>query len=167
MRKLRNVPAITAEELREILSYDPDTGEFRWKVKRTGGVKCGDVAGYTDLNGYNIIKVKGKLYKSHRLAWMYMYGCFPKDYTDHINGIKTDNRISNLRESNNRENQCNQTRHRSGKLPGCTHRKRTKRRNERWITAISIDGVSKHIGCFSSEEAAHHTYLIWKHNLGL
>jgi hypothetical protein len=153
---------LTAEELKEVLSYDPDTGEFRWKV-RTAVRNIGDLAGYFDSNGYRRIQVNHNDYKAHRLAWLYVNGSFPKHFIDHINGKKGDNRISNLREATMRENQCNRKLHRDGRLHGTCYSKQI----NRWISSIRIGERRKHIGCFSSEEAAHHTYLIWKHNLGL
>lgn len=153
---------ITAEELREVLSYDPDTGVFRWKVKSLKR-NIGDVAGYWDSLGYNRIQVNHKEYKAHRLAWLYTTGSFPKHFIDHINGKTGDNRISNLREATMRENTCNKKSHRDGRLQGTCYLKRI----NRWSSSIRIGGYRKQLGTFSSEEAAHHTYLIWKHNLGL
>lgn len=154
-------PLITAEELREMLSYDPDTGAFKWKVKRKGRKSFG-VSGSYD-GKYSQIGINYKTYLSHRLAWLYVHGSFPKGQLDHINGIRFDNRIANLRESNQRENCCNRKTHREGKLPGCSYIPNSRK----WQAVISIDGKRKSLGYFSSEEAAHHTYLIWKHNLGL
>jgi len=94
---------ITQERLKELLHYDPDTGVFRWKVNR-GGVKAGDVAGSIDGHGYLRIRMDGKIYSAHRLAWLYVYGEFPPNLIDHINGVITDNRISNLRPASRKQN---------------------------------------------------------------
>ena len=163
MRTRRNGTPITAEKLREILSYDPDTGEFRWKVRTSRRTNIGDVAGSLSKYGYNCIMIKKKHYFAHRLALLYTTGSYPKHEIDHINGNRVDNRINNICEVTRRENQCNRKSHRAGRLQGTSY----VNRNQRWVAQIQIDGKHKHLGYFSSEEAAHHTYLIWKHNLGL
>ncbi len=95
---------LTAEYLRSILHYDQETGIFTWKVRTARRVKAGDVAGCSDGDGYRLIKVQSRLYKAHRLAWLYIHGSWPKDQIDHINRIRTDNRIANLREVSNKQN---------------------------------------------------------------
>jgi len=96
---------ITQSELKEFLHYDQDTGIFTWKVSR-GKVKVGKIAGFTDSNGYLIIRIKETNYYSHRLVWLLIYGKFPS-VIDHINGIKNDNRLCNLRECTLQQNQWN------------------------------------------------------------
>ena len=100
---------LTAERLREVLAYDPDTGVFTWKARTSpfSRVNVGDVAGNLRRDGYIEICVDGRKHQSHRLAWLYVYGEWPADQIDHINGIRTDNRIANLREANNAENHHN------------------------------------------------------------
>lgn len=88
--------------LRE-LSYDPETGVFRWKVSRRG-VKCGSIAGCVTRNGYTLITLLGDQYMAHRLAWLVYYGQWPKAHIDHINGRRSENQIANLREATTAEN---------------------------------------------------------------
>ena len=78
------------ETIKNILSYDKDTCIIKRIDRKNGN-------GSLDKDGYLIIKIKGKQYKAHRLAWLYEFGSFPNTNIDHINGIRTDNRISNLR----------------------------------------------------------------------
>jgi hypothetical protein len=85
--------------LRKLLSYDAKTGIFYWKEGRRGRVRKGDVAGTKNKQGYVCIFVDRKNYLAHRLAWLYMYGEEPPAIIDHINGVRDDNRISNLREA--------------------------------------------------------------------
>ena len=88
---------ITQERLKERLNYDPDTGVFTWAVRGKGIKEIGCRAGTFDASGYIVIMIDAKQYKSHRLAWLYIHGEFPPDQIDHINRIKDDNRIKNLR----------------------------------------------------------------------
>jgi len=93
---------LTQERLKELLHYDPETGVFT-------RVKTGKVSGHVDVVGYCTLGIDYKIYKAHRLAWLYVYGVWPSDMVDHINNVKSDNRIINLREANNTQNQHNQT----------------------------------------------------------
>jgi hypothetical protein len=97
---------MTQEEVCQLLDYDPDTGVFRW---REGNCRrsAGDVAGNLMHDGrYERIGIGGRSYLSHRLAWFYVYGEWPKEI-DHINRNKRDNRIANLRAVTRKENQLN------------------------------------------------------------
>lgn len=96
------------KELKKILSYDKETGVFTWKINISRKVRKGDIAGMVNSEGYRRIGIKGKSYLSHRLAWLYEYGHFPKNETDHINHYKTDNKICNLRDVTGQENQKNE-----------------------------------------------------------
>ena len=87
---------IDCNQLREILEYQPETGLFFWKKKRNG-ISVGQLAGGKDRDGYIRIRIDNVKYAAHRLAWMYIHNDFPKNFIDHINGIKSDNRICNLK----------------------------------------------------------------------
>ena len=77
---------ITQAELKEQLDYNPETGVFTWKVANSNRNKVGGVAGCLHkFTGYNVIRINKKGCKSHRLAWLYVYGEFPKGFIDHIN----------------------------------------------------------------------------------
>jgi hypothetical protein len=94
---------LTQARLKELLDYNPDTGIFTRKVSRPG-FRVGDVAGSLTERGYIKIGIDGKNYSAHRLAWLYVHGKSPDNCIDHINGVRDDNRISNLRDVTSQEN---------------------------------------------------------------
>jgi hypothetical protein len=94
---------LTVERLRELLTYDPETGELRWRVTRRRAAK-GSLAGTLNRNGYRNIEVEQRCYKAHRLAWLYVTGEWPKETIDHINCKRDDNRWANLRQATTAEN---------------------------------------------------------------
>ena len=87
---------LTQEEVRRLLDYDPETGELRWKEWKKG--RKMDVAVGATSYGYLVIRINGRLYRNHRVIWLWYYGYFPENEIDHINRVKSDNRLSNLRE---------------------------------------------------------------------
>ncbi len=107
---------LTQEELKTQLHYNPETGIFIRLI--SGGnnkYKVGSVAGGFDALGYIAINISGKKYKAHRLAWFYIHGEWPKDKIDHINCIRSDNKIKNLRESTQQENCFNSCKRKNNK----------------------------------------------------
>ena len=97
---------MTPDELKAALSYDALTGTFT-RLTSAGGKQVGSVAGTVDAYGYLVITLNKKIYKAHRLAWMYTYGAWPSGDIDHINQDKQDNRIENLRVSTPAQNKLN------------------------------------------------------------
>jgi hypothetical protein len=100
-------PSLTQSQLKELLHYDPDTGIFTNLVTRNRGALIGNQAGYLAPKGYVIISIKRIKYQAHRLAWFYVYGVWPIKQLDHINRIKNDNCIFNLREATISQNHQN------------------------------------------------------------
>ena len=100
---------LTQDRLKELLHYDPETGVFTRRVS-AGGKKAGSIAGADHNMGYRQISIGGKLYLAHRLAWLYVHGEWPGVCIDHINQVKNDNRIANLRDVPWGVNQENRTR---------------------------------------------------------
>ena len=97
---------LTQLRLKELLDYDPETGVFTWIKPRTG-VPLGAEAGSMTHDGYRRIVVDQQEYRAHRLAWLYVYGEMPSGVIDHINRVRDDNRISNLRDVTCRVNSHN------------------------------------------------------------
>ncbi len=102
-------PELTAEELRELLNYDQETGIFTRKVSTSNRVKVGAVAGCSGGDGYLLIMVQSRLYQAHRLAWLHTHGVWPKGQIDHINRDRSDNRIANLRDVTQKQNLQNRS----------------------------------------------------------
>jgi hypothetical protein len=154
---------ITHEQLKEALSYDAETGLFTWAQRRTNGAE--GLAGSNPDGRYITISIKRKRYYAHRLAWFFVHGEWPKNQIDHINGIKTDNRIANLREITRAENQQNQRQaHKDAKttrLLGACRCTFTKR----WQAHIQVNGKQKNLGRFDTAEEAHAAYLAAKREL--
>lgn len=156
---------ITQEQLHALLSYDGETGEFRWKVKASIRSPAGSIAGTINKLGYVVFRICGgkKLYLAHRLAWLYVYGKMPKHGIDHIDGNRSNNAISNLREATPAENSQNL----------CERRKDSKwpigvgfyARYGRWTARIHKNEVEKFLGYFDSPESAHAAYLAAKKEL--
>jgi hypothetical protein len=97
---------LTVERARELLSYNLDTGIFVW-LKSKGAAKKGSTAGSVNSKGYLHIKINGKNYKAHALAWLFVHGEYPSCELDHRNRIKIDNWIDNLRLSTRSNNNFN------------------------------------------------------------
>lgn len=135
-----------------------DVGNLIWK-HRTDVFKgwnaryAGKLAGYIKKSdGYHCVKINGRKYLSHRVIWMMYYGIWPQDQLDHINRIRTDNRIDNLREVNNQKNQFNRN-------IGCNNTSGTtgvsfEEQNQKWHSRIGVNGQSLHLGYFPSKEDA-------------
>lgn len=155
---------LTAERLRELLHYDPETGVFTWRVNRGGPAKAGSRAGNVNrVLGYLQIRVDRVLYYGHRLAWLYVHGEWPADQQDHVNGMRDDNRLVNLRECTPAEN-CQNLSIRVSNTSGhigvswCSER-------GKWHARIAVGNRHKHLGRFNSTEAAAAAYQEAKREL--
>lgn len=156
---------ISAKYARECFSYNPVTGVLTWKADRPAhhfptshgrntwrGRNAGKVAGSIGNQGYRVVTVGGKFELAHRLIWLMVTGELPKHETDHINGDRLDNRLSNLRAVTTQENQrnaamqCNNT---SGHV-GVDWNKAS----NKWRARIKIDGKQKYLGGFTDIEDA-------------
>lgn len=146
---------ITQKELKELLHYDENTGIFTWLVSKAKSIKIGDIAGKLQHTGYISIKINKKEYLAHRLVWLYIKGEWPKNQIDHINGIRDDNRIENLRNVTHRENHQNRIKHRDGHLVGTTYDKQ----RQKWKSQIQINGRQKSLGHYNTQQDAHEAYL--------
>jgi hypothetical protein len=155
---------MTVDELRQAVSYDPETGVFIWTKKRCGRCRIGSKAGAQRLDGYIEIYIHGKTYKAHRLAWLYMNGEWPSHQIDHIDGDRANNRIKNLRDLTKVLNMQNQRRpqksNTSGYLGVSWQRAKCK-----WEARISVGGVRHFLGTHPTAEDAYVAYLDAKRQL--
>ena len=149
------------EELREWVDYCPKTGVFTRK-KPAGNTKAGSVIGNIDAKGYLKAMVLGKYVKLHQLAWFYSFGVWPKQL-DHINQVKTDNRIGNLRDVDTSTNCLNQTGPRKNNAlreQGVHQIKKT----GRFRACCNVQGKKHHLGVFATQEEAAYVYQTFKQN---
>lgn len=156
---------VDIELARSLLSYDPDTGILRWKVRRGSHVMPGDVAGVTDNGaGYCRVKVQKKRIYTHRLIWAMMTGYWPEKHIDHVNRVRSDNRWGNLREAEVWQNGGNKSvmrRNISGMKGVCTDN------NGRYRARICVKGQKMGLGSFRSPESAADAYRkAAKHHFG-
>ena len=150
---------ISAERLRELLSYDPDTGEFTWAIARPKCIPGTQAGNSSHPRGYIQIRVDRRRYYAHRLAWLYMTGAWPAGEIDHINGIRSDNSFSNLRSVTRAENSQNLLRANTGSKVGLLGVSVRHQNPELFVAQIRIDGKPTCLGFFHSKEEAHEAYL--------
>lgn len=148
--------SLTHEMLTEALDYDPETGVFRWKIDRGTHTKAGNIAG-TINRGYGQLCINKKLFASHRVAWFYVHRRWPVAELDHINLVRTDNRIENLREVTKKENNRNVRikKHNTTGYKGVCRSANGKR----FTAYITVDYETNYLGTFDTEEEAHAAYV--------
>lgn len=145
---------LSAETLRTLLNYDPETGIFTWRSEH-GNWRIGQVAGYPDRNGtyrYRRIHLCGRIYRAHRLAWLWMTGDWPPDGIDHRNLNPKDNRWANLRAADQSQNMANQ------KPRAACGFKGVKQNGRRWHARIRKDYRYISLGSFATAEEAYAAY---------
>jgi hypothetical protein len=142
---------ITQQELKEILNYDKDTGIFTWKIAISNRVYVGKEVSSKRNTGYISIGIKNKDYLVHRLAWLYVYGYLP-NYIDHVNNIRADNRIENLREVTKTQNNQNSAirKNNTSKVKNVTWHKQCKK----WHVSICANNKRMSFGLYNDLELA-------------
>jgi hypothetical protein len=164
--------SLTQERLKELLDYDPETGHFTWRMNRyngTGGLRstAGSRAGAAGhctrrdgltprLQVYWFITIEGRLYRAHRLAFLYMLGRWPSSEVDHKDGDSINNRWANLREATSGQNSANSKRRRDNKsgFKGVS-----RARNGRWRADIRVNKRQIYLGLYRDPQAAHEAYV--------
>ncbi len=148
---------MTPDDVKAMMAYDPQTGNFIWKVRR-GQAAVGKIAGTPHNQGYIQIKVGEKVILAHRLAWFVTYGEVPSCDIEHINGNKLDNRIANLRLATRSQNMANKGPNRNSRsgLKGVYYFKRT----GKWVAGFRKDGLRIHVGYFDTAEEAAEAHRV-------
>lgn len=141
---------ITQWDIQQELSYNPDTGIFR-RMKNQSQMRIGDIAGH-ERRGYICIRMFGKKYYAHNLAWLYMTGRFPELILDHIDGDGLNNRWNNLREATLSQNSMNAklSKNNTSGYKGvswCNNKKM-------WRASIYFEGKSINLGGFKDVHEA-------------
>lgn len=141
-------PHISLEDAQRHLRYNPATGGF----DRISGASAGKKVGRLDGKGYIQIGVCGRKYMAHRLAWWLHYREWPKDQIDHLNGVKTDNRICNLEVVDQTTNLLRRGRRKDNTsgVPGVCRHKATRK----WVAYICVNKKPRHLGVFDAKQEA-------------
>lgn len=145
--------SLTVERLKEVLHYDLNTGLFIWLKSTNNKILIGSVAGGLDEKGYLRIKIDGKKYRAHRLAWFYVTGVWPIEI-DHKDLNKSNNKFNNLREATRSQNASNgkvRKHNRSG-VRGVSQR------GNRFYVEIMSNKKRYRIGVYNTLEEAKEAY---------
>lgn len=152
---------LTAEYVRSILDYDPQTGVFTWKTRiglpnKWNAKHAGMAAGHVTRVGYRVIGIDRTDRYAHRLAWLCMTGDWPEKFIDHRDCNRGNNIWENLREADKSGNARNTKRPKTNTsgLKGATWSVHAKT----WKSQITIDGRVKNLGYFPTKQAAHLAY---------
>jgi hypothetical protein len=157
---------LTQERLKELLHYDPETGDFRWRVNVSSTGRAGEVAGCSkSRDSYIVIRLDRRLYLAHRLAFLYMEGQFPPRLVDHRDTVKSNNRWGNLRHASKGQNAQNkvvaQSNNRISGLLGIYWSEQ----HGKWGAKVVVDRRQHHGGFHETPEAAHQAYVELKRTL--
>lgn len=144
---------------KELFDYDASTGILTWKIGQRAGLQAGGI----NANGYLRVFACRREYMVHRIIFLYIYGHWPNNLIDHINKNTTDNRIENLREATNGQNQQNRKAQKNNKSGLIGVRWHT--RDFVWESYISKDKKSHYLGRFKTAEDAHAAYADAKYRL--
>jgi hypothetical protein len=157
---------LNCERLKQLLDYDPETGEFRWRIRTDcDNRRVGTIAGAPNdsRKGRNRrrIRIDGTKYYASRLAWLYVTGRWPTAQIDHKDLDVANNRFTNLREATASESAQNR-----GTRPRRMGQKKTSRFKgvhwaiaaNKWVARVGLNGRQRHLGCFDNEEEAYAAY---------
>lgn len=153
---------VSLQRLKSALHYDQHTGIFTWRIDASPRAMAGSRAGCSGNRPYEQIAIDGRPYLSHRLAWLYMTGSWPRFQIDHVNGNGKDNRFCNLRDvtpSMNSENRRKAYRTNKTRYLG------VRENYGKYEASIGVGGEYIRIGRFPDPESAHAAYIEAKRRL--
>jgi len=139
--------------LKSIFSYDPLTGDIRWKIDANSRARAGAIAGcIRDGGRYRSVSVFGKRYQAHRIAWAIFHGEWPEKFIDHIDGNGLNNQIKNLRDVSHQTNCMNLARSKvnTSGVSGVYWHKKAKK----WHAQVSHKGRVHYLGLFEKIDDA-------------
>jgi hypothetical protein len=145
---------LTAQRLRELVHYSPESGE----ITRLVGPNKGQIKRKPNRSGHMVASIGGHECLVHRLIWLYMTGDWPDGMLDHINGIPSDNRWCNLRQSDAVLNQQNRRRANKNSTSGLLGASWSKEK-QKWVARLYSRGKYMHLGYFRTPQEAHAAYI--------
>lgn len=158
--------SVSIQDLRDGIAYDPSTGNAVWmprEVPMFGGtlrglarwnkIFSGRIVGSNDKNGYRRVNLAGRDWFVHRVVWAIYYGEWPVGCIDHINTVRDDNRISNLRQCTKAENSRN-----SRLVRSASGFRGVVSNGPKYQAQIRANGRGIYLGLFASPEAAAIAY---------
>jgi hypothetical protein len=146
---------LSFEEVDELLAYDPENGSLTWKVD-AGTKRAGSIAGCFNVEMYPVVRIRGRLYKLHRIAWLLFYGAWPVNQIDHRDGDKMNLKIGNFRAATcfgNAQNKKLVSYNTSGIKGVSWHRRAGK-----WVVQITSNGEYRYLGLYSDKKLAAQAY---------
>jgi hypothetical protein len=155
---MKRRPRLTRARLRELLHYDPETGEFRWRKRPRNWARLNLSAGHSrSEQDYRYISIDRHVYRAHQLAWFYMTGRWGRPTIDHRDGDASNNRWENLRRATAWQNNANRRRprhNRSGHkgVSLCS-------KSGKWRATIGRNEKIICLGRFPTPQAAHAAYV--------
>ena len=145
---------LSQSRLQELLCYDEHTGLFTWRI-HAGNRLANSAAGSLCKRGYLDVSVDGKSYRAHRLAWLYVHGNFPVGVIDHINGNRSDNRITNLRDVTNTRNLLSFRKTNHNNSSGFVG---VNKNHNGWRAEIKVNYQNINLGTYPTKEEASIAY---------
>lgn len=146
---------VDVQTLQTLVACDPVSGSIWWKMSK-GTRKAGSAAGFENTQGYIGVRINRRYYAGHRIVWALHYGAWPSSMIDHINGNRSDNRISNLRLASPADNSRNAKagKNNTSGYKGVFFSKQAGKFQAR----ITVNRLKRHLGYFDTAEAAHESY---------